>query len=156
MALPEGEISQRIPDALSGHLPILVVTASMFSHFATYLSTEVAKKDSKMKIAIEAQRIFRRDKHGMDFVVLGDTEGNFRKRKDGNEYYVLVAPGGGPVPGRIGQPPHHRTALPHLSPVGADCIAPRPSGRLKADYAALYLEHGSAVVPHTALVLTLA
>lgn len=45
-----------------------------------------------MKIAIEAQRIFRRDKHGMDFVVL-EVLRELRKRKDGNEYYVLVAPG---------------------------------------------------------------
>ena len=45
-----------------------------------------------MKIAIEAQRIFRRDKHGMDFVVL-EVLRELQKRKDGNEYYVLVAPG---------------------------------------------------------------
>lgn len=45
-----------------------------------------------MKIAIEAQRIFRRDKHGMDFVVL-ETLRELQKRKDGNEYFVLVAPG---------------------------------------------------------------
>ena len=42
-----------------------------------------------MKIAIEAQRIFRRDKHGMDFVVL-EVLRELQKRKDGNEYYVLV------------------------------------------------------------------
>lgn len=45
-----------------------------------------------MKIAIEAQRIFRRDKHGMDFVIL-ETLKELQKRKDGNEYFVLVAPG---------------------------------------------------------------
>lgn len=45
-----------------------------------------------MRIAIEAQRIFRRDKHGMDFVVL-ETLRELQKRDDGNEYYVLVAPG---------------------------------------------------------------
>ena len=45
-----------------------------------------------MKIAIEAQRIFRRDKHGMDFVIL-ETLRELQKRKDGNEYYVFVAPG---------------------------------------------------------------
>lgn len=45
-----------------------------------------------MKIAIEAQRIFRRDKHGMDFVIL-ETLRELQKRKDGNEYFVLVAPG---------------------------------------------------------------
>lgn len=45
-----------------------------------------------MKIAIEAQRIFRRDKHGMDFVAL-ETIRELQKLNDGNEYYVLVAPG---------------------------------------------------------------
>lgn len=45
-----------------------------------------------MRIAIEAQRIFRRNKHGMDFVVL-ETIRELQKRKDGNHYYVIVAPG---------------------------------------------------------------
>ena len=45
-----------------------------------------------MRIAIEAQRIFRNDKHGMDFVIL-ETLKELQKRKDGNEYYVFVAPG---------------------------------------------------------------
>lgn len=45
-----------------------------------------------MKIAIEAQRIFRRRKHGMDFVAL-ETIRELQKRNDGNEYYVIVAPG---------------------------------------------------------------
>lgn len=45
-----------------------------------------------MKIAIEAQRIFRTDKHGMDFVAL-ETIRELQKRNDGNEYYVIVAPG---------------------------------------------------------------
>ena len=45
-----------------------------------------------MKIAIEAQRIFRRDKHGMDFVVL-EVLRELQKRNDSNEYFVLVAPG---------------------------------------------------------------
>lgn len=45
-----------------------------------------------MKIAIEAQRIFRPNKHGMDFVIL-EVLRELQKRKDGNEYYVLVAPG---------------------------------------------------------------
>ena len=42
-----------------------------------------------MRIAIEAQRIFRKDKHGMDFVIL-ETLKELQKRKDGNEYYVFV------------------------------------------------------------------
>lgn len=45
-----------------------------------------------MKIAIEAQRIFRRDKHGMDFVIL-ETLKELQKQDDGNIYYVFVAPG---------------------------------------------------------------
>ena len=45
-----------------------------------------------MKIAIEAQRIFRSNKHGMDFVVL-ETIRELQKRNDDNEYYIIVAPG---------------------------------------------------------------
>ena len=45
-----------------------------------------------MKIAIEAQRIFRSDKHGMDFVIL-ETLKELQKCKDGNHYYVLVSAG---------------------------------------------------------------
>ena len=54
-----------------------------------------------MRIAIEAQRIFRKDKHGMDFVIL-ETLKELQKRKDGNR-----CSGGGLVPGRIGKPPYH-------------------------------------------------
>ena len=53
-----------------------------------------------MKIAIEAQRIFRPDKHGMDFVAL-ETIRELQKRNDGNEYYIIVAPGKDHCPGRI-------------------------------------------------------
>lgn len=45
-----------------------------------------------MRIAIEAQRIFRPNKHGMDFVAL-ETIRELQKRSDGNEYFVIVAPG---------------------------------------------------------------
>lgn len=45
-----------------------------------------------MRIAIEAQRIFRKDKHGMDFVIL-EVLRELQKRDDGNEYHVFVAPG---------------------------------------------------------------
>lgn len=45
-----------------------------------------------MKIAIEAQRIFRSNKHGMDFVAL-ETIRELQKRKDDNKYFVIVAPG---------------------------------------------------------------
>ena len=47
---------------------------------------------AKRHIAIEAQRIFRTNKHGMDFVAL-ETIRELQKRDDGNHYYVFVAPG---------------------------------------------------------------
>lgn len=45
-----------------------------------------------MKIAIEAQRLFRTNKHGMDFVAL-ETIRELQKIDTINEYYILVAPG---------------------------------------------------------------
>ncbi|MCC8171252.1 MAG: glycosyltransferase family 4 protein [Parabacteroides sp.] len=45
-----------------------------------------------MKIAIEAQRIFRENKHGMDFVAL-ETIRELQKTDKENEYYILVSPG---------------------------------------------------------------
>ncbi|MBQ8672531.1 MAG: glycosyltransferase family 4 protein [Bacteroides sp.] len=45
-----------------------------------------------MKIGIEAQRIFRPDKHGMDFVIL-EVLRRLQCQNDGHEYYVFVAPG---------------------------------------------------------------
>ena len=45
-----------------------------------------------MRIGIEAQRIFRPDKHGMDFVILEVLRQLQYKDKE-NEYVVFVAPG---------------------------------------------------------------
>lgn len=45
-----------------------------------------------MKIAIEAQRIFRKNKHGMDFVALESIR-ELQKVDKINEYYILVSPG---------------------------------------------------------------
>ena len=45
-----------------------------------------------MKIAIEAQRIFRKNKHGMDFVALESIK-ELQKIDKKNQYYILVAPG---------------------------------------------------------------
>lgn len=45
-----------------------------------------------MKIAIEAQRIFRKKKHGMDFVAL-ETIRELQQIDKTNEYYILVSPG---------------------------------------------------------------
>lgn len=44
-----------------------------------------------MKIAIEAQRIFRKKKHGMDMVVL-ETVRELQKMDTENEYFILVSP----------------------------------------------------------------
>ena len=45
-----------------------------------------------MKIGIEAQRIFRENKHGMDYVVLQEIL-ELQKIDHKNEYFVFVAPG---------------------------------------------------------------
>ena len=45
-----------------------------------------------MKIGIEAQRIFRTNKHGMDYVVLQEIL-QLQQLDTQNEYYVFVAPG---------------------------------------------------------------
>lgn len=45
-----------------------------------------------MRIGIEAQRIFRPDKHGMDFVIL-EVLRQLQSKDDSNEYFVFVAPG---------------------------------------------------------------
>lgn len=42
-----------------------------------------------MKIAIEAQRIFRTNKHGMDFVAL-ETIRELQKIDHENEYFIFV------------------------------------------------------------------
>lgn len=45
-----------------------------------------------MKIAIEAQRIFRPNKHGMDFVAL-ETIRELQQMDHENEYFIFVSPG---------------------------------------------------------------
>ena len=45
-----------------------------------------------MRIGIEAQRIFRANKHGMDYVVLEEIK-ELQKSDSRNEYFVFVAPG---------------------------------------------------------------
>ena len=45
-----------------------------------------------MRIGIEAQRVFRRNKHGMDYVVLQEIK-ELQQIDHKNEYYVFVAPG---------------------------------------------------------------
>jgi glycosyltransferase involved in cell wall biosynthesis len=48
-----------------------------------------------MRIGIEAQRIFRKNKHGMDYVVLQEVK-ELQKIDTKNEYFVFVAPGEDP------------------------------------------------------------
>jgi glycosyltransferase involved in cell wall biosynthesis len=45
-----------------------------------------------MRIGIEAQRIFKKNKHGMDYVVLEEIK-QLQKLDTKNEYFVFVAPG---------------------------------------------------------------
>ena len=45
-----------------------------------------------MRIAIEAQRIFRTNKHGMDFVALESIR-ELQKIDKENEYFIFVSPG---------------------------------------------------------------
>ena len=45
-----------------------------------------------MRIGIEAQRIFRKNKHGMDYVVLQEIK-ELQQFDTHNEYFVFVAPG---------------------------------------------------------------
>lgn len=49
-------------------------------------------RNMKMRIAIEAQRIFRQKKHGMDFVAL-ETIRRLQAMDTDNEYFIMVAPG---------------------------------------------------------------
>ena len=50
------------------------------------------KKIHKMRIGIEAQRIFRKNKHGMDYVVLQEIK-ELQKMETSHEFYVFVKPG---------------------------------------------------------------
>jgi glycosyltransferase involved in cell wall biosynthesis len=45
-----------------------------------------------MKIGIEAQRIFRKNKHGMDFVILEEIR-QIQLLDENNEYFIFVKPG---------------------------------------------------------------
>lgn len=50
------------------------------------------KELTEMKIGIEAQRIFRHNKHGMDYVVLEEIK-ELQKIDRQNEYFIFVKPG---------------------------------------------------------------
>ena len=48
-----------------------------------------------MRIGIEAQRIFRKNKHGMDYVVLHEIK-ELQQMDTKHEYFIFVAPGDDP------------------------------------------------------------
>lgn len=100
-----------------------------------------------MRIAIEAQRIFRPNKHGMDFVALESIK-ELQKKDHENEYFIFVSPGGGSLPAGIRQSAYHRASLPHLSTVGASGPAPCRSED-QARPIALHQQHGPDPLPGT-------
>ena len=85
-----------------------------------------------MKIAIEAQRIFRTNKHGMDFVAL-ETIRELQKIDHTHEYYILR----GSLPGRISQLPYRRNKMPDLSAMGTSSLTTSHSPH-KTGYRALH------------------
>lgn len=74
-----------------------------------------------MKIAIEAQRIFRTNKHGMDFVAL-ETIRELQKLDHILEYYIIGCPRRRSLSGRISQLPYYRNKMPDLSAMGTSCL----------------------------------
>ena len=62
----------------------------MIHSFFISLQYQIAYFD--MRIGIEAQRIFRKNKHGMDYVVLQEIK-EIQQMDTENEYFVFVAPG---------------------------------------------------------------
>ena len=71
-----------------------------------------------MRIAIEAQRIFRPDKHGMDFVILEQLQ-EIQRTDMENEYFVIR-----PLPARIRTNAYHRIEMSDISSLGTDRTAP--------------------------------
>lgn len=60
--------------------------------FELLVANKNSKKESIMRIAIEAQRIFRAKKHGMDIVAL-EIINALQKIDTTNEYFIFVKPG---------------------------------------------------------------
>ena len=81
-----------------------------------------------MKIAIEAQRIFRANKHGMDFVALESIR-ELQKIDHENEYFIFVTPG-----------EDYRTKMPHLPPLGTSGSSTR-SKKNQARFIALHKQY---------------
>ncbi|WP_418992849.1 glycosyltransferase family 4 protein [Alistipes sp.] len=105
-----------------------------------------------MKIAIEAQRIFRPNKHGMDFVAL-ETIRQLQRLDTENEYFIFV--GDGPDRCLEESPNLHIVTLRCLSyPLWEQWALPRAVRRVGADL--LHCTSNTApVCAHTPLVLTL-
>lgn len=70
-----------------------------------------------MKIAIEAQRIFRTNKHGMDFVALESIR-ELQKIDHENEYFIFVTPGEDRCLEESENVHIIEHKMPHLSPLG--------------------------------------
>ena len=96
---------------------------------------------SNMKIAIEAQRIFRPNKHGMDFVAL-ETIRELQKIDHENEYFIFVSPG-----------PDHclndSDNMHFVSSMGAGSVAPCCGARASR-LVALHEQYGAGQVSGTA------
>lgn len=105
-----------------------------------------------MKIAIEAQRIFRPNKHGMDFVAL-ETIRQLQRLDTENEYFIFV--GDGPDRCLEESPNLHIVTLRCPSyPLWEQWALPRAVRRVGADL--LHCTSNTApVCAHTPLVLTL-
>ena len=105
-----------------------------------------------MRIAIEAQRIFRKNKHGMDFVVL-ETVRCLQKLDKRNEYWIFVAPGEDVCLQRTEN--FHVTVLKSgFYPLWEQVLLPRAVRRIKADV--LHCTSNTApLFPGAPLILTL-
>ena len=75
-----------------------------------------------MKIAIEAQRIFRTNKHGMDFVALESIR-ELQKIDKENEYFIFVSPGEDHCLEETSNTHIRGGKMPHLPPLGAGGVA---------------------------------
>ena len=92
-----------------------------------------------MKIAIEAQRIFRPSKHGMDFVAL-ETIRELQKRNDGNQYFVIVAPGEDRCLEESSNLSIVGVEMSHISALGTNS-SPKSSKAFRSRLIALHLEY---------------
>ena len=94
-----------------------------------------------MKIAIEAQRIFRPNKHGMDFVAL-ETIRELQKMDHENEYFIFVTPGEDRVSWKESDNVHIiELKCPTYPLVGTSGSSTR-SKKHQARFAALHQQHG--------------